>query len=311
MNSSPIAFRLTSGSTTPASRARNRSAAFTCTSGTWKCRANVSSTWSGSPSLFRPWSTNTHVSWSPIARCTSSAATAESTPPLSAHSTWASPTCDRMRATWSSMMFVGRPVGKQVAPVVEESLHHVLAARRVRDLGVELHRVQAPRGVLHRRDGDLVGRRGHPEPLGRAGHRVTVRHPDGVGRRQVLEQRSSPALAERHRRAPVLPLAGRRHLAAERARHQLVAVADAEHGNAEVEQPGIDLRRSLGVDATPVPRSGSARPAATLATSARPRRRAARSRSRRAPRARAARSAARTAPRGRRPGPGAARPARG
>ena len=39
------------------------------------------STCSASPARSRPWSTKTQVSWSPIARCTSAAATAESTPP--------------------------------------------------------------------------------------------------------------------------------------------------------------------------------------------------------------------------------------
>ena len=57
-----------------------------------------------SPSFLRisPWSTKTHVSWSPIARCTSSAATDESTPPLSPQMTLPSPTWSRMRAICSS-----------------------------------------------------------------------------------------------------------------------------------------------------------------------------------------------------------------
>ncbi|PRC61189.1 hypothetical protein C6A85_11485, partial [Mycobacterium sp. ITM-2017-0098] len=42
-------------------------------------------TWARSPERNNPWSTNTHVSWSPTARCTSAAATAESTPPDSPH----------------------------------------------------------------------------------------------------------------------------------------------------------------------------------------------------------------------------------
>ena len=62
-----------------------------------------------SPSFLRisPWSTKTHVSWSPIARCTSSAATEESTPPLSPQMTLASPTWSRMRAIWSSTIEAG------------------------------------------------------------------------------------------------------------------------------------------------------------------------------------------------------------
>ena len=43
--------------------------------------ANASTTCSASFLRIRPWSTSTQVSWSPTARWTSSAATAESTPP--------------------------------------------------------------------------------------------------------------------------------------------------------------------------------------------------------------------------------------
>src|SRR3712207_8203834 len=46
-----------------------------------KCPRNVSATCAASSSRRSPWSTKTHVSWSPTALCTSSAATAESTPP--------------------------------------------------------------------------------------------------------------------------------------------------------------------------------------------------------------------------------------
>ena len=60
-------------------------------------------TWSPSFLRIRPWSTNTQVSWSPIARCTSSAATDESTPPESPQITRPSPTWARMRAIWSSI----------------------------------------------------------------------------------------------------------------------------------------------------------------------------------------------------------------
>ena len=58
-----------------------------------------------------PWSTKTHVSWSPTALCTRSAATAESTPPESAQSTRSEPTAARIRATCSSMTAAGVHVG--------------------------------------------------------------------------------------------------------------------------------------------------------------------------------------------------------
>ena len=44
MNSSPMRLRFSSGSVTPASLARKRSCACTCTSGTWKRSSNVSTT---------------------------------------------------------------------------------------------------------------------------------------------------------------------------------------------------------------------------------------------------------------------------
>ena len=67
MNSSPMIFRFRSGSVTPASRSRKRASASTAISGTLNWSRNAATTWL--PSFFRisPWSTNTHVSWSPTA----------------------------------------------------------------------------------------------------------------------------------------------------------------------------------------------------------------------------------------------------
>ena len=94
-----------------ASRVRKRFCACTWTSGTWKWPPNVSTTCSASFSRRSPWSTKTHVSWSPTALCTRSAATAESTPPESAQSTRSEPTAARIRATCSSMTAAGVQVG--------------------------------------------------------------------------------------------------------------------------------------------------------------------------------------------------------
>ncbi len=58
---------------------------------------------SASFSRSRPLLTKTGVSWSPIARCSSAAATDESTPPLSASSTLPSPTRSRMSRIAASM----------------------------------------------------------------------------------------------------------------------------------------------------------------------------------------------------------------
>ena len=84
-------------------------------SGTWKWPPNVSTTCAASSLRSSPWSTNTHVSWSPIALCTSSAATAESTPPDSPQMTFAEPTCARMRSTCSSITAAGVQVASAFA----------------------------------------------------------------------------------------------------------------------------------------------------------------------------------------------------
>ena len=102
MNSAPITLRLASGSVTPSSFSRKRVSASTATSGTLNVSRNALTTCSPSSLRIRPWSTNTHVSWSPTARCTSSAATEESTPPESPQITLPSPTCLRIRRIWSS-----------------------------------------------------------------------------------------------------------------------------------------------------------------------------------------------------------------
>ena len=112
------------------------------------------------------------------------------------------------------------------------------------DLGVELHAVEEPRPVLEggdrrrgRRGGDLGSRRGRDDG-------VAVAHPDGLLRRQVLEEcrlaRFELGLSE---------LGDPRALdrAAEVARHELHAVADAERGDPELEDLRIDVGRSLRV----------------------------------------------------------------
>ena len=114
----------------------------------------------------RPVSTNTHVSWSPIALCTSAAATAESTPPDSPQITRSSPTWARISATACSMIETFVHVGPAAGDVEEERLQDLLAALGVRDLGVELHAVDrrgrgssnAAAGVSSVRRGDREAR---------------------------------------------------------------------------------------------------------------------------------------------------------
>ena len=115
-------------------------------------RVNVSSICSPSFFRIRPVSTKTQVSWLPTALVTSAAATAESTPPESAQSTFsvADLGADRRDLVFDDRGV--RPRRGDARDVVQEVRQQLLAALGVRDLGVELHGVQAPRDVLHHRD---------------------------------------------------------------------------------------------------------------------------------------------------------------
>ena len=85
-----MTLRFCSGSVTSLSRSRNRSAASTKSNGSCSL-VKRSRTCAASFSRSRPLSTKMHVNRSPIARCTSSAATVESTPPERPSTTRPSP----------------------------------------------------------------------------------------------------------------------------------------------------------------------------------------------------------------------------
>mmetsp|Transcript_15989 Transcript_15989/g.37906 ORF Transcript_15989/g.37906 Transcript_15989/m.37906 type:complete len:218 (+) Transcript_15989:900-1553(+) len=94
MNPAPMALRFASGSVSPLSLESILSESSITVTGRWRCSLKVFITRSDSLNLRRPLSTNTQCSLSPITLCTSVAATAESTPPDSAHITCSSgPTC--------------------------------------------------------------------------------------------------------------------------------------------------------------------------------------------------------------------------
>ena len=116
MNSRPMILRFSSGSLTPASASRKRFCASTTWSSTPVAATKSRSTCSASPLRSSPWSTKTQVSWSPIARCTSAAATAESTPPDSPQiARRRRRPAARIRSTCSSTMLTIVQVGRQPA----------------------------------------------------------------------------------------------------------------------------------------------------------------------------------------------------
>ena len=205
--------------------------------------------------------------------------------------------------TCSSITAAGVHVGRYAGDAVEEVLEHLLAVRRVHDLGVELDAVEAPRDVLERGDRRRAGTGDDTGAGRRRDDRVAVRHPDGLLDGQVAEQRAlaRPAArscrtrprrcGRRGRRAPAPSAASRSRCRASAPRAR--------------RWPG---RRAARPRRTRMParRTGSAPPG--CAGGAPPRRRGARrARSRRAPRGRGGRSAASTARRDRPPGPAAPR----
>ena len=133
----------------------------------------------------------------------------------------------------------------------EEVLQDLLALRGVRDLGMELDGVEAASLVSHGRHRAVRRRAERLKPPGRLHHGVAVAHPHaepavalGLDAR---EQRARPR--ERDLRRPVLAPLRRHHVAAQQHPHRLHPVADAEHGDAGLEQLARGERGALFVDA--------------------------------------------------------------
>ena len=244
MNSRPMILRFSSGSCTPSSAPRNWSLAST-TSRASKTASKSERTCSVSPSRIIPWSTYTHVSRSPIARCTIAAATAESTPPESAQIARPSPIWARIDSTCSSTMLSIVQVCRQPAMSCRKCSSTFWPCSVCSTSGCHCTPASprptssnAATGVPPSRPGP--GTPPAPRPPSR---RATSRRCGGRVRRPA----ACPA-AHRDRRAAVLADAGVRHLAAEPLGHQLEAVAHAEHRRTGREQAAVDAGRTLLVD---------------------------------------------------------------
>ena len=201
------------------------------------------STCAASFSRRRPLSTKMHVRRSPMARWTSSAATVESTPPLTPAyhpAPGADPVAD------SRGRLVGerghRPVAAAAADPDGEIGEDARAVLGVRDLGVKQQGVEAARGIGHACD-RCVGAGGDDgEPRRRRVHHVAVAGPHPYLARNAVEQ--AARLPHRHRGVSVLAFRSMTDVAAEGGGHRLHAVADAEHRNTAREDRGIAPRRA-------------------------------------------------------------------
>ena len=136
----------------------------------------------------------------------------------------------------------------------------VAAERRVRDFGMELHAEDGSDAVLHRGDGAGVGLGQRHEVVRRRASTWSpwlIQTSSFVAARRRTGRRAErdrAAARGRYSRAGALS-----HLAAERLAGELHAVADAEHGNAEVEDRRVALAARRLRRRSPGRRRGSAR----------------------------------------------------
>ncbi len=118
MNFSPMILRFCSGSVTPLQRADElRAGIHRDQFGVHLLAEGGHNLLAARPAAADPYPRKRATSWSPIALCTSAAATDESTPPLTAASTRSLPTCFRMRPTASSMIEPGVQSGLRLADI--------------------------------------------------------------------------------------------------------------------------------------------------------------------------------------------------
>ena len=245
MNSSPMALRFCSGSVTPARRSKKRSAARTWMSSMPWWRRNVSTTWSPSPLRMRPVSTNTQVSWAPMALCTSAAATAESTPPDSPQITRPSPTWARIASTAVSTKFsIVQSAGSPRDVVAGSAPGAAGRAGCARPRGGTARRRCAARGSRAPRPGRPAVAAVDDEAL--RARSVTASkwliHTVWVWARSPTSSSvGAPSIGSRTVR-PYSPAPPRPTVAAELLGDELGAVADAQDGDAEVVDTRVDAR---------------------------------------------------------------------
>ena len=140
---------------------------------------------------------------------------------------------------------VHAPVGLQAADLKQEVAQQLLTILGVLDLGVELRGENLALDALHGSNRAHVGAGGNGKALGHLGHGVAVAHPNGL-----LHGRGVKKLGAGRARdggAAILAHLGVADLAAERHGRDLMAVAKAQDGKAQVKDGGIDRRSVLGI----------------------------------------------------------------
>ncbi len=179
----------------------------------------------------------------------SAAATDESTPPDRPEDDLFRP--DLRADRGDGLVHVVRhvPVLGAAADVVREAGENGRPLLRVRDLGMELHRIEAARRIGHRRDGAGVAARDRRESRRQRGDLVAMAHPDveqavTLGIAPVLDAVEELRMPARpHLRIAEFAHASGLDRAAQLRGHRLHAVADAEHRHALRPHGGRRARR--------------------------------------------------------------------
>ena len=132
------------------------------------------------------------------------------------------------------------PVGFALTNVINEIAQHRHPTGGMDHLGVELHPIQPPLVIGHRRLGRVVGMGQPGKACGQALHGITVAHPHG---RTILDiGQQINWVVHKQRRLAVFSATCRHHRTAQLLHHQLHAVANTEYWNAQVPDAGIAHR---------------------------------------------------------------------
>ncbi len=140
------------------------------------------------------------------------------------------------------------PSAAAAADLEQKVMQQPPAELRVGHFGVELHAVEPARGVFHRGAGTACGLCDDGEARRDRAHIVRVAHPADALRRNVAQEWAVRGFFQRDL-AVFADAPGGADLPARHPRHQLVAVADAEHRHAEVQNGGVEMGRGLVINA--------------------------------------------------------------
>ena len=135
----------------------------------------------------------------------------------------------------------GGPVGLTAADVVDEIADQGHTAAGVHHLGMELHAVEAPLVVSNGRFRGVVGVGQARKAIRQALHRIAMAHPHRGARFHVGEQ--VDRVVHVQWRLAVFGATGGHHRPAQLLHHQLHAVANPQHRNAQPPDGRITHRR--------------------------------------------------------------------